>query len=520
MTARLLACLVLAAILGLDAAEAQVPGWNSKQFRIEQIDDEPLALHRPGRAGERGRSPARSSTPTSSTCSPTTIASRRRATSSTRRRRRAYPPSASTFITRTGTGTFYNASGIASLGAKRRPEHVRHARSPTSTSTARSSRRSAKTATRSPRAASPPACSRRRAGRWSPASARINVDDYAMLSNAVMRVKDVPIFYLPFMYYPIQDDDRATGFLLPDLRRGRLRGQSISNAFFWAINRSQDAHRHARLVHQTGQGVRRRVPLRCVADQPGQHARLLADAEGGDVNGGAGARVAQRAETGAVTQDLPLRLKGRARIDYFVQPRPSTSSTARYLQRHAEPSTWNGNVSGSWRFVNASATATRTQQFFNTDQSRITGSLPSLTGSRVEPQAGTGAGVLLAAVRGRAADLHRPQRRHRPRPQPAARRPAAQPAHAGQPVAVPEHEPHRQLPHHLVQREHDVRPGRERLVQVDEPFTRRYAELRGRDASAGVQQGLHAEQRLRRLVSSTSSSRAWPSSAPPTSRTS
>ena len=31
----------------------------------------------------------------------------------------------------------------------------------------------------------------------------------------VMRVKDVPLLYLPAMYYPINKDDRATGFLMP-----------------------------------------------------------------------------------------------------------------------------------------------------------------------------------------------------------------------------------------------------------------------------------------------------------------
>ena len=46
-------------------------------------------------------------------------------------------------------------------------------------------------------------------------TATVNLEDYAILKNAVMRVKDVPIFYLPVLYYPIQSDDRATGFLLP-----------------------------------------------------------------------------------------------------------------------------------------------------------------------------------------------------------------------------------------------------------------------------------------------------------------
>ena len=49
------------------------------------------------------------------------------------------------------------------------------------------------------------------------------------------------MFYLPILYYPIQDDGRSTGFLLPTYGTSTLQGQSVSNAFFWAISRSQDA---------------------------------------------------------------------------------------------------------------------------------------------------------------------------------------------------------------------------------------------------------------------------------------
>src|SRR5918999_709472 len=80
------------------------------------------------------------------------------------------------------------------------------------------------------------------------------VEKYALLKNAVLKVKNVPLMYLPAMYYPIQKDDRATGFLMPVYGNTTLHGQSVSNAFFWAINRSQDMT----LVHDwlpsSGQG--------------------------------------------------------------------------------------------------------------------------------------------------------------------------------------------------------------------------------------------------------------------------
>src|SRR5688572_1990345 len=79
--------------------------------------------------------------------------------------------------------------------------------------------------------------------RWevTSSSVQINLNDYAIARNMLLRVKGVPLMYLPILYYPISDEDRATGFLLPTYGSSILRGQALSNAFFWAINRSQDA---------------------------------------------------------------------------------------------------------------------------------------------------------------------------------------------------------------------------------------------------------------------------------------
>ena len=83
----------------------------------------------------------------------------------------------------------------------------------------------------------------------------LNLNDYAVATNTVLRVKGVPVMYMPWVYYPIQDDDRATGFLLPTYGTSTLRGQAISNAFFWAIGRSQDATFFHDWFTNTGQGA-------------------------------------------------------------------------------------------------------------------------------------------------------------------------------------------------------------------------------------------------------------------------
>ncbi len=83
----------------------------------------------------------------------------------------------------------------------------------------------------------------------------LNLNDYAVATNTVLRVKGVPVIYLPWVYYPIQDDERATGFLLPTYGTSTLRGQAISNAFFWAIGRSQDATFFYDWFTRAGQGA-------------------------------------------------------------------------------------------------------------------------------------------------------------------------------------------------------------------------------------------------------------------------
>src|SRR5690606_8476729 len=92
--------------------------------------------------------------------------------------------------------------------------------------------------------------------RWemSGANGTIKLDRYALLRHVVLRVKDVPLLYLPAIYYPINKEDRATGFLLPTYGTSTLLGASISNAFFWAMGRSHDATFYHDWYTKTGHG--------------------------------------------------------------------------------------------------------------------------------------------------------------------------------------------------------------------------------------------------------------------------
>ena len=104
----------------------------------------------------------------------------------------------------------------------------------------------------------------------------LNIDHYTLLQQAVLKVKGVPMFYLPILYYPTKKEDRATGFLIPTYGTSSLRGQSLHNAFFWAINRSQDATFLHDWFSKTGQGVGSEYRYN-VGTRRRQHPRVSAD---------------------------------------------------------------------------------------------------------------------------------------------------------------------------------------------------------------------------------------------------
>jgi LPS-assembly protein len=92
--------------------------------------------------------------------------------------------------------------------------------------------------------------------RWSfkSGSARIEVDDKVVGKNVVFKVKDVPAFYVPYIVYPIGDDNRSTGLLFPHLGYSSLRGFNVGEGFFWAMGRSFDQTFYADHYSKFGYG--------------------------------------------------------------------------------------------------------------------------------------------------------------------------------------------------------------------------------------------------------------------------
>jgi lipopolysaccharide assembly outer membrane protein LptD (OstA) len=68
----------------------------------------------------------------------------------------------------------------------------------------------------------------------------IRLTGFGVVHGATIRVKDVPVFWLPILGFPA-NQDRQTGFLIPRFSYSNRRGFGYEQPFFWAINKSMDA---------------------------------------------------------------------------------------------------------------------------------------------------------------------------------------------------------------------------------------------------------------------------------------
>jgi LPS-assembly protein len=217
--------------------------------------------------------------------------------------------------------------------------------------------------------------------RWEIVSGRatVNLNDYVMMKNAVIRVKDVPVFYLPIMYYPIQEDDRATGFLMPMYSSATYQGSSIANAFFWAINRSQDLT----LFHDwfftgsTGVGTEYRYLLGPTAQ--GNFRGYWLDQKEAVVNG-----VQQEARktqlfTGGLSQGLPLGLSARANINYSTDVTTQQLYSNNFYDATTSRRTVTSGVSGAWSGLSVNSVFTRNEYFSSPTNSTVDGRAPGFS---------------------------------------------------------------------------------------------------------------------------------------------
>lgn len=84
--------------------------------------------------------------------------------------------------------------------------------------------------------------------------ARVEVEGYAHVQHASMRAKRLPVFYTPYILWPVKTD-RSSGFLVPNIGYSDRRGASLGLAYFQTLGRSYDTTFHVDLFTQSFLGL-------------------------------------------------------------------------------------------------------------------------------------------------------------------------------------------------------------------------------------------------------------------------
>jgi LPS-assembly protein len=220
--------------------------------------------------------------------------------------------------------------------------------------------------------------------RWdlSASTITLHVDDYTFMKNAVLTAKGVPLLYLPIMYYPTKHGDRATGFLIPTLGFSSLRGTSLHNAFFWAINRSQDATFFHDYFSKTGQGYGSEYRYNYGRGTDGdirayfldQHEATYTDSVGGVNTVPANNSFELR---GGANQALPFNMRARFNANYFSSIQTSQTFNTNIYDASRNSRSLGANVTGTFGSYSMNATADRNETFYPASDSEN----PNLRGS-------------------------------------------------------------------------------------------------------------------------------------------
>ena len=217
----------------------------------------------------------------------------------------------------------------------------------------------------------------------------LNLDHYTLLKQVVLNVKGVPLFYLPVLYYPTRGEDRATGVLLPAYGRSTLQGQSLHNAFFWAISRSQDATFLHDWYSKTGLGVGTEYRYDFGGGSSGDFRTYLRNQQAATYTNADGSQSALQAErsynmNGSANQLLPGNFRARARVNYFSSMATNQTFNTNINDASRSQRDFGGNVVGEWGSYSLNGTLDHREYFYSRVSSALSGSWPRVGFTRNE----------------------------------------------------------------------------------------------------------------------------------------
>lgn len=89
---------------------------------------------------------------------------------------------------------------------------------------------------------------------WNFTASSLNLNhesNYGKARNVVLRIKDVPVFYTPYLSFPLSDE-RKSGFLAPSYGTSNRNGFEFRSPYYWNISPNMDATLTPRLLTDSG----------------------------------------------------------------------------------------------------------------------------------------------------------------------------------------------------------------------------------------------------------------------------
>jgi LPS-assembly protein len=212
--------------------------------------------------------------------------------------------------------------------------------------------------------------------RWSFGFSRAEVrkDENVKMWDAVVRIKGLPILYVPYLRYPLKA--RATGFLMPRIGFGGEKGLAYSQGFYWAIAPNMDATIGLDLYTSRGLGAgleyRYLFPGGTKGDLNLYY--FVYKRQGGEERPGSSSIIRVNH-----TQALPFGFTLTANVDHqssysFLREFDESFERALVYNR-----TYQAFLSRSWRRFNMSARISRFETYFSTlDDANVSTSLPEI----------------------------------------------------------------------------------------------------------------------------------------------
>ena len=84
--------------------------------------------------------------------------------------------------------------------------------------------------------------------------ARITINDKAVMYNPILRIKNFPVLYLPYLSLSISKKERASGFLLPSSGTSNIKGRTLHLGYYQELGRSADVLLRSDIFTKRGLG--------------------------------------------------------------------------------------------------------------------------------------------------------------------------------------------------------------------------------------------------------------------------